>query len=214
VVTDIETHGVSHHAFQCALQRTRSELGENLSGDYPCPQYHGPAAGSSLFSLLKFPEQDCENPEQVRVLGPDFSGAVESVSELARGLPVDASVQGICLVSSSTTDSTNVNVSQASGNVHFVRLAVSDWEKLRDLAAPTSSFGIERHSENHGGVALLTEATTFGNASAIVRSLTTVRGQLRRRTAFRMMMPRFKLSAKVVCACFFPASIADIRWIG
>jgi hypothetical protein len=217
VVTDIETRGVARLSFRCAVGRIRAELRDPPPKD-ECPDFQAsenddPQVPLPQVSLLSFPDRLCAGASSLVILGPDFSGAVDSVAQLASGFKAPSPVQSVCLVSSAMTDSTNWKITQWSKNVAYARLAVTDWEKLRDIHALVKGFGVQRDSRDKGGLVLLSEASTFGYGvcDGSKPNLTTV------------ALPGSKKGlegeiADVQDLCdharrvYFPASIADVRY--
>jgi hypothetical protein len=82
LVTDIETRGISRHPFTCALSQVRRELNDSGVSDGECPPHGEMKRGTPEMSLLHFPDASCASANNLVVLGPDFSGALDSVREL------------------------------------------------------------------------------------------------------------------------------------
>jgi hypothetical protein len=166
IVTETATSGVARVAFECAIRRMETDTG-NESANWPaqsdserkCPESKPTIHGAVTATLLT--HSLCPPPpaggHNVVVLGPSFSGAMNSIGETVEGRIPDAHRQ-VCLVSSSATDRTNVNVTRKYPSIFYKTVALDDGQKLQhldDLAGKLDASG-ERE------VAILAEASTFG----------------------------------------------------
>jgi hypothetical protein len=88
---------------------------------------------------------------------------------------VDSEISGLCLVSSSTTESSNPKIETPYPQLNYVRLAVDDGIKLLRLSELAKIFGYFKLEEDEEEVwrnrkyqiAFLAEASTFGYGSVI-----------------------------------------------
>jgi hypothetical protein len=139
------------------------------------------------------------------MLGPTFSGAVDSVgewSERLRDRPSD--LTHFCVVSSSTTDDTNDLVSVRYPLVTYSNLAVNNRDKLLHLALLMPALtGRKDYSAKQNRVAILAEASTFGQGVCNARKDSPDHSE--DENSFR----RFCAQATFF---YFPANIADIRY--
>jgi hypothetical protein len=166
IVTDTATSGVSRFAFECAIRRMETDAGI-MFPDSPtpsgskrqCPESTPKTAGAVVATLLN--HSQCPSPpaggHNVVVLGPNFSGAMNSIGETVEGRIPDANRQ-VCLVSSSASDRTNVQVSQKYPTIIYKAIALDNGEKLQHLDNLTGKLGAGGKRE----VAILAEASTFG----------------------------------------------------
>ncbi len=142
-VTDTATWGVTTSPLLCAVR----EVGAQLSGTRPeaatCPQAARQVLSPSRRTvLLQFPGKcsPADGGRSLVMLGPTFSGALDSVGQHVRELLVPG-VAGICLVSGFTTVSSNQLASDRYGNLAYARLSLDDGVKLLGLAKLAASFG-------------------------------------------------------------------------
>ena len=155
IVTDTATKGIESEALLCAIDRINSQLRPaGPGGKTPTQRFAGcwrwPQAAKSpapRSALLSYPDA-CHSPEPAAtllVLGPDFSGAVDSAGEVGDRMRIavgkDLAVQPIkamCLLSSSATDSTNTLANDTWGDapfpVKYASLALDNNTKLRYVA--------------------------------------------------------------------------------
>jgi hypothetical protein len=200
IVTETATSGVARIAFECAIRRMETDTG-NESPNWPaqsdsgrkCPESTPKIPGVVMATLLS--HSLCPHPpaggHNVVVLGPSFSGAMNSIGETVEGRIPDAHRQ-VCLVSSSATDRTNVNVSRKYPSIFYKSVALDDGQKLQHLDDLTGKLGAEREGE----VAILAEVSTFGYGICddVDRS------------------PREKQLCKRSTKFFFPPTISDIAY--
>jgi hypothetical protein len=115
VVTDTSTYGVSDRALSDAVERISLQLKAN------------PA-----IQLLGYPACRTATAPTLLVLGPNFSGAMDSLGEESGSL-MQGSITDVCVVSSSATNPTNVLVERYP-HIKYVPLALDDSRKLEHLA--------------------------------------------------------------------------------
>ena len=92
--------------------------------------------------LLQFPGH-CESAASRKtliVLGPNFSGGMDSIGEHV-GEVLGPEIADLCLVSSTTTESSNPRAEKAYEHLAYVPLAVDDGTKLLRLADLAEVFG-------------------------------------------------------------------------
>ena len=247
VVTDTATMGVATHQLAGAIGQIRAQLPPaGQAGPNPrntgaaaamaaCPpplpasaEVENAQATSPRVSLLAFPlllcQKDGSRPTLV-VLGPDFSGAMDSVGQATASIGFPE--LKICLVSSSATEATNVRVKDRYPWITYTSLALSDEEKLLDLAQLAQAFGIYQPSGDAqedalpGGtprrprIAILAEASTFGYGVCGSSQVPGAGGtDPPAEPAAQVDSPdaqrrRFCREASIF---YFPATIADIRY--
>ncbi len=166
IVTETATSGVARTAFECALRQMETDTGHE-SPDWPplsnsghkCPKSEAKISGAVMATLLS--HSLCPHPpaggHNVVVLGPSFSGTMNSIGEIVEGRIPDAH-RRVCLVSSSATDRTNVDVPLKYPSIFYKTVALDDGQKLQHLDDLTGKLGAEAKGE----VAILAEVSTFG----------------------------------------------------
>jgi len=217
-ITDTATWGVTTSPLLCAVR----EIGAQLTGARPesrnCPQAPrlGPSA-SRRTMLLQFPGK-CSTADGGRslvMLGPTFSGAMDSVGQHVRDL-LGPDVTRVCLVSGFTTVSSNDLVTQRYPDLTYARLALDDSVKLLGLARLAASFGyfkppgsgnpapqpLRPGEQPDKPIAFLTEASTFGYGVCNPAQLTLDENAYN-------WVSAFCTGARTL---YFPAAIADIRY--
>ena len=229
IVTDTATKGIEGEALLCAVERINSQLPGAPNGATPrqllphCwPWSPNPAAESAATpspqtALLSYPDA-CQSSHQsstLLVLGPNFSGSVDSAGEAGRRLQLAFGnelpaqpVRSMCLLSSSATDSTNEAANELWSNVPFpVRyesLALDNAHKLRDIAHLLPALVGDlppTGAAEPSPVAILAEGSTYGYG---------VCGYADDHDhAMTPEVRRLCLSARRL---YFPANIADIRY--
>ncbi|HEY6124982.1 MAG TPA: hypothetical protein VIV63_10030 [Steroidobacteraceae bacterium] len=179
IVTDTATWGVATRPLTCAARRIRAQLsGVEPEENADCVPESPVAAralgppGKTRAELLQYPGR-CESADGRKPLvlfGPNFSGGMDSVGQHVAKI-LGPGITDVCLVSSTTTNSSNPLVEDAYGHLSYVQLAASDGTKLLRLADVAESFGYFDPSGNTArgtpgnrkyDVAFLTEASTFG----------------------------------------------------
>ena len=211
LVTDTATWGVSARPLICATRKIREHLpgSEPIGGDpESCPTG---TAGTGRGELLRFPGR-CASDNSSKtlvILGPNFSGAMDSIGENLSEL-LGPKLTDLCLVSSTTTESSNPLVEQAYTQLHYVRLAVNDAVKLLRLADLAEAFGYfdpARNAENgavrhrNNDVAFFAEASTFGYG--VCNSWAQMEQE---------DIDRINKFCRDAYTLYFPAAIADIRY--
>lgn len=200
LVTDTATWGVATRPLRNATQRIRAQLAPDPNGK----------AGAEL---LQFPGK-CESGltrKTLVMLGPNFSGAMDSIGENIAAF-LGPGITDICLISSTTTESSNPLAEKAYQHLQYVRLAVDDGTKLlrlSELAQVYGYFDPEGPDEPStpgipqmkNDVAFLTEASTFGYGVCNPSAQMNPKG-LRRITKF----------CRDAALLRFPAAVADIRY--
>ena len=233
VVTDTSTKGVENRALRCVTDRIASQLPNHTPRrETDCWPWQGePRAGRPEVGLMTYPTYPakCDKlppASTLLILGPTFSGAIDSVGEWSQRLgdrPGD--LTHFCLVSSSTTDDTNDLVSKRYPRVAYWNLAVKNKDKVLHIArlmsaltgttdysarpaSPPNSRDSQqsqdsRDSKDSNRVAILAEASTFGQGICNDRD-------------DPLDDPKdtelFKQFCKSSTFFYFPANIADIRY--
>jgi len=166
VVTDTSTKGVENRSLRCVTDRIASQLPTHAPRrETDCWLWQGePGASQPKVDLMSYPAKCGNSASTLVMLGPTFSGAVDSVgewSERLRDRPSD--LTHFCVVSSSTTDDTNDLVSVRYPLVTYSNLAVNNRDKLLHLALLMPALtGRKDYSAKQNRVAILAEASTFG----------------------------------------------------
>jgi hypothetical protein len=210
LVTDTATWGVSTPPLVCAARRIRDHLGEAPAPDTQDGCAVAPVSHKTRVELLQFPGR-CSAPSHktLVVLGPNFSGGMDSIGEHAADL-LGPQITDLCLVSSTTTESSNPRAEKAYAHVSYVPLAVDDGTKLLRLSDLAESFGFFQPKDDPGpatpgnrnrDIAFLTEASTFGYG--VCNPWTQMSPEKLER------INKFCRDALIVR---FPAAIADIRY--
>jgi hypothetical protein len=154
------------------------------------------------------------------VLGPSFSGAIDSVGALSERL-VDrpsGGITNICLVSSSTTDSSNRLVDRRYARVSYTNLALDNGLKLLHIVNlvealtgtrpyRATAVSSQQFEESTNRVAILAEASTFGHGVCSEIDVTTTST-----SEGRLANHSVKSFCKSATFFYFPANIADIRY--
>lgn len=245
VVTDTATKGVEGEALLCAMDRINSQLRpQSQDGAAPpqqierCWQWREgaiQASGASAASvasaatsgeppapgtaLLSYPAA-CESPDRARtllVLGPNFSGAVDSAVEVGKRFQLTLGqklskqqIRGMCLLSSSATDSTNVHVNDVWNHalfpVRYESLALENYRKLRHLHHLLPELIGRRPAAAEGAlasspVAILAEASTYGYGVCGYAD-----------DPNHSVLPEARKLCVSARRLYFPANIADIRY--
>jgi hypothetical protein len=228
VVTDTATQGVAPRQLRCAIRKIQQQVGphgilksESPAPDTGCPDESAAPAATPAdppqISMLAYPDSQCPRPPSnptLVVLGPNFSGAMDSVGEAVSELPLQDNAR-ICLVSSATTDTTNQRVSLRYRNLIYRRLALSDRTKIFHIAslAKQLGFNFDKSSvpdgRRHRNVAVLAEDSTFGYGVCHPPPPDATEPPLQNAAAEYALAYQFCQFAKVV---YFPATIADIRY--
>lgn len=161
IVTETATSGVARFALECAIRRMEADTGIK-SPDWPatkCPESTGATPGAVKATFLS--HSLCPSPpaggHSLVMLGPSFSGAMNSIGETVEGRIPNAN-RKVCLVSSSATDSTNVSVPKKYPNIIYKSVALDNGRKLQHLDDLTEKLGAGGEHD----VAILAEASTFG----------------------------------------------------
>jgi hypothetical protein len=230
VVTDTSTKGVENRALRCVTDRIASQLPNHTPRrETDCWPWQGkPGASRAEVGLMTYPAKCDKLPpaSTLLMLGPTFSGAIDSVGEWSQRLaerPGD--LTHFCLVSSSTTDDTNDLVSTRYPRVAYANLAVKNKDKVLHIArlmsalTGTTDYSARpaslqssrdfqqsqdsRDSKNSNRVAILAEASTFG------QGICNERDDPRDEPKGTQLYKQFCKSATFF---YFPANIADIRY--
>jgi hypothetical protein len=218
LVTDTVTWGAATRPLACAALRIRDQLAgvhravlaDNCADGPVMAAPAGTSPRKARVELLKYPGPCESGPGQdtLVVLGPNFSGAMDSIGQNMRKF-LGPEITDICLVSSTTTESSNPLAKDSFEHLRYVRLAVDDGTKLMQLSRLAEAFGyfdprVPATRPPPGGakpVAFLTEASTFGfgvcNPSKAIEA-----GKLERITKF----------CRDAALLRFPAAVADIRF--
>jgi len=215
LVTDTATKGIESDALLCAIDRINSQLPPRSPGLTPPERRFErcwpwpPVESSSRATLLAYPDA-CHAPQPsstLLVLGPNFSGGVDSAGEVGKQLEIASGghlaiqpIQSLCLLSSSATDTTNERANNAWAktpfNVSYKSLALENQRKLRNIVnlLPALVGGQSR-------VAFLAEASTYGYG---------VCGYSQDLSAD--MLPEARNLCNHAKHLYFPANISDIRY--
>jgi hypothetical protein len=222
IVTDTATWGVATRPLVCATRKIRDQLaGIQRAAPPPrtaaeprgtCPEGEVVAATAGdpprkpRIELLQFPGR-CRSVvpgKTLVVLGPNFSGAMDSIGENVGEL-LGPEIADVCLVSSTTTNSSNPLAVDAYENLHYVRLAADDGVKLLRLSNMAEAYGYfsptVQANQNNNDVAFLTEASTFGYGVCKPSQGEMTAPDLARITKFCHDAAMLR----------FPAAVADIR---
>ena len=229
IVTDTATKGIDGEALLCAIDRINSQLpnatheGNPPQQRFPhCRQWlPAPAAVASTPSpptaLLSYPDA-CQSSRQAAtllVLGPNFSGSVDSAGEagkrlqLALGNELPAQpIKSMCLLSSGATDSTNEAANELWSNapfpVRYESLALDNAHKLRDIAHLLPALVGElppADSVERSPVAILAEGSTYGYGVCGYAD-----------DHDHAMTPEVRNLCLSARRLYFPANIADVRY--
>ena len=217
IVTDTSTKGVENRALRCVTDRIASQLPSHTARrETDCWPWQGELrAHGPEIRLMTYPAKCAGLPpaSTLLILGPTFSGAIDSVGEWSQRLgdrPGD--LTNFCLVSSSTTDDTNDLVNKRFPRVTYSNLAVRNRDKILHIArlmpalTGTRRFPDSRKSQDSqdsddsNRVAILAEASTFGQGICNERNDGSADQDL------------FKQFCKSATFFYFPANIADIRY--
>jgi hypothetical protein len=208
VVTDTATYGVNSVVLTVA-DRIASQLPGNRSAESDAPLL--PENGvdpQAKVDLLSYPA--CSSPagKTLVILGPTFSGALDSIGEysarLAPGTPIDA----LCVVSSAATNATNRELNRELRrpypSVHYVELPLTDRMKLAHVAALAEQLlRLDPQSQvEFSNITILAESSTFGYG---------VCDQFERPAQQSDEQPAWSLCQQAL-KLYFPSSIADIRY--
>ncbi len=165
VVTETATAGVARRQLGCAMRKVESQTNPvALAPDARCPA--GPSQGdyNEKTTLLQYPIEVCRAPSGIKsfpvVLGPNFSGSMDSIGMTADGLFTDPQ-RKICLIASSATNLSNSNISKPYPTIAYRTTALEDDQKIRHIAELSKILGAQG-GKDAGDVAILTEASTFG----------------------------------------------------
>jgi hypothetical protein len=201
LVTDTATWGVATAPLICAVSRIRAQLGTAADAHDGCPATLASTARGNV-ELLRFPGPCHSNGSRrtLVVLGPNFSGGMDSIGEHTADL-LDAAITDICLVSSTTTESSNPRAEIAYEHLSYVQLAVDDGTKLLRLADLAEAYGFFEPGARNREIAFLTEASTYGYG--VCNPWTQVSPENVER------IQKFCHDAVILR---FPAAIADIRY--
>ena len=240
IVTDTATKGIEGEALLCAIDRINSQLSQYApEGAGPAQRFKrcwqwreapasttaAPATATEFprpgITLLSYPDA-CETPDRsatLLVLGPNFSGAVDSAGEVGKrfqlALGKDLSsqpIRGMCLLSSSATDSTNMHANevwnQAAFPVRYESLALENYRKLRhlhhllpELIGKRPAAASDEGALEFGPVAILAEGSTYGYGVCGYAD-----------DSNHSVLPEARKLCASARRLYFPANIADIRY--
>lgn len=229
IVPDVSTTGVDARTFQCVVSRIASQLppaavAQSQPERPQCLpwkdlQLASHTQSQPAVSLLAFPGL-CEGEfgSALVVLGPSFSGSVDSIGALSERLEATQTrISRICAISSSASDSSNFLANARYRNLQFTSLALENNRKLAHLARLVASLtqwapaaaasrldATQQVAHLKNRVAILAEASTFGSGVCL--------GDLQTRDS----ADRYRLFARALCDSavylYFPANIADVRY--
>ena len=162
IVTDTATAGVAPFQLACAILKMEGQTGtasETKSLSAPkCPEDQAAIEKHANVTLLRHPLcPPAPNGHAIVVLGPSFSGTMDSIGSTVEGRIPDAS-RSICLVSSFASDATNGQVSQKYKTVQIQAVALDNGRKIKHLALLARQLNINPGRD----IAILAEASTFG----------------------------------------------------
>jgi hypothetical protein len=202
VVTDTATYGLDDRGLRKAAKRIKDQLKDQTRDPPSATQPPRPQV-----SLLAYPTCPESGGATLVVLGPDFSGALDSVGEQSGELMAQGSINGICLVSGSATNPTNQLIHDSYPQVQYVPLALNDWTKLAHVAGLAQQLlGLkDSGSGEFRDVTILAEASTFGFG---VCEQPAPGADYLSADPGRRMGDKLCHDAHVL---YFPASIADLR---
>lgn len=163
---------------------------------------------------LAYPNSRCSDrgkSSSLVVLGPNFSGAMDSIGAVAAEFK---RIQ-FCVISSAATDSTNSAIDAAYANVRYASLALVDSQKILQIARFARRAGIDfpdalDRPQGHARskIAILAEASTFGYGVCDIFPPSFVAGALRDREGMGLVYGFCNSATRLS----FPATIADIRY--
>lgn len=157
LIPETATYGVQTKAFKKALAQIEQQLTDN---------------GVQLANF----GDDAKNTRDVLVIGPTYSGSLDSILEIAKSFPdVDysdsidgapqtpqhvqlARINGINLISGTNTVDSNNAINTLQQHLAFKSLAVADGERAKTIADLMSGLHIPANQ-----VAFLQEASVFGS---------------------------------------------------
>lgn len=187
VVAETATAGVASRSLKCAMRRIASQLPQGGVSQPPQGNVSQPPQGNASQPPQGKPvpaDADNECGSQpvatgvddrallagglackegaLLVLGPHFSGSMDSLAQAARESIVAAGpgIRRLCTVSGTATAATNGNIEGTGGQglLQYQTLATSDEDKLRRL----QSLVVDRLGLELGDVAFLAESSVFG----------------------------------------------------
>ncbi len=216
VVTETATSGVARRQLRCAIRKIESQTSpQGLPPDATCPagstqrDYDEHHDYNDKTTLLEYPDSGCRpdagSAPDLVVLGPNFSGSLDSIGVTVDGLLTDH--RRACLIASSATDMTNRKVSEAYPSIRYQTTALEHDKKMRDIARLAQTLGAQ-FGKDSGDVAILAEASTFGYGVCKRNDAVLA---LRRAEKSGDIEPvdEFCKTAKFY---FFPPTLADIRF--
>ena len=191
LVPETASYGVARQALDGAIDTVSDLIREG--GAHRLATYPGCAtSGDGAASLV--------------VIGPSFSGSIESLLRAAGRLGSDGRPSGLCAVTASATASSNAVAEKLADSrpprFRLIRLAVSDTQRMLALAK-LSGIPDDGNDNNRAidQVAFLTEASVFGKDLCPDQGTRQYDGL---DAAYRTLCD---LSLKIS----FPANIADLR---
>lgn len=227
IVTDTATQGVDQNQLACAIQRIEAQLAAPIESgrinpsSTRCPAPRSSSANQALdagampsTSPLAYPDSHCPDSgksSSLVVLGPNFSGAMDSIGAVA----AEFKTIQFCVISSAATDSTNFAIDVPYPNVHYESLALVDSLKILQIARFARRAGIDfpdaldRPQGNaRSKIAILAEASTFGYGVCDIFPPSFVAQALTDRAGMGLVYGFCNSATRLS----FPATIADIRY--
>jgi hypothetical protein len=213
VLTDTATYGVNSDSLPAVVKMIGHQLSGNHAENSNAPvSREGGVDSEAKVDLLSYPA--CSSPAgrpPLVILGPTFSGALDSIGEQSASSVADTSIGGLCVISSSATNATNYKLNGKPKSpyptVQYVALPLTDLMKLAHVAALAEQLlqlapGSDREFK---GITILAESSTFGyGVCGQLQFLEPPAQQVNEHRAWSLCQDAQKL--------YFPSSIADIRY--
>jgi hypothetical protein len=168
LVPETATQGVDLDALTQAVGQIEMQLPTEPSGAGTA-EASDPRIGMLSFPNLSYPNNDCAaSSKTLLILGPTFSGSLDSIRAHRKALIDHPKINGICLISSSASAISNPLVdpdlgadssksqSPESSALHFNSLVVPDFRKFAKMALLAKWILPDRD------VAILSESSVFG----------------------------------------------------
>jgi len=197
IVTETATSGVAPFPLECAILDMEAQTRTGASGKYPpiapeCPKPPASAQKGVTATLLQHPLCPASaDGHSIVILGPSFSGAMDSIGSTVEGRIPNAA-RGVCLISTFATDASNDRITMMYRSVQYQAVALDSRRKIKHLAHLSQQLAATPGRDT----AILAEASTFGYGVC-------QRGMSADEPSRRLCeSPRF----------YFPPTIADIAY--
>ncbi len=168
LVPETATQGVDLYGLTQAVVQIETQLPAEPSG-VGTAEAPGRRIGLLSFPNLSYPNNACAaSPKTLLILGPTFSGSLDSIRAHRKALVNHPKINGICLISSSASAISNPLVdpglsadssksqSPESSALHFNSLVVPDFRKFAKMAL------LAKWILPYRDVAILSESSVFG----------------------------------------------------